>query len=75
MKSRILIAEDEARIASFVDKGLRGERLQHDHRLGRRRRAGPRPSQGEFDLVVLDLGLPKRDGFDVLQGMRRANVE
>jgi DNA-binding response OmpR family regulator len=71
--SRILIAEDEARIASFVDKGLRANGYSTTI-VADGDAALATAVSGEFDLVVLDLGLPKRDGFDVLQGMRRANV-
>lgn len=69
--SRILIAEDEERIASFVAKGLRANGLTPtvvadgqsalDHGLC-----------GEFDLLVLDLGLPVLDGFTVLRRLRTA---
>ena len=60
--SRILIIEDEARISSFLEKGLKangfateiardgGEAL-HLARIG------------EYDLVILDLGLPDMDGL------------
>ncbi|KMS90401.1 response regulator transcription factor [Prauserella rugosa] len=74
MSSRILIAEDEARIASFIEKGLRANGFtttvveDGDAALAQ-------VVAGEFDLVVLDLGLPKRDGFAVLQAMRRAHVQ
>ncbi|MBC7373756.1 MAG: DNA-binding response regulator, partial [Frankiales bacterium] len=54
---RILIAEDEARIASFIDKGLRASgyipTLVADGRS-----AFEQASSGEFDLLVLDIGLP-----------------
>jgi two-component system copper resistance phosphate regulon response regulator CusR len=71
--SRILIVEDEARIASFLDKGLRangfateiaadgGEAL----RLTR---------IGDYDLVILDLGLPDVDGLQVLRRLRGRGV-
>jgi DNA-binding response OmpR family regulator len=71
--SRILIAEDEARIASFVDKGLRANGYTTTI-VADGDAALATAVAGEFDLVVLDLGLPRRDGFDVLQGMRRAGV-
>jgi DNA-binding response OmpR family regulator len=71
--SRILIAEDEARIASFVDKGLRANGYSTTI-VADGDAALATAVAGEFDLVVLDLGLPRRDGFDVLRGMRRANV-
>lgn len=67
--ARILIVEDEPRIASFVAKGLRADghlatavadgREGLDHALS-----------GEFDLVVLDIGLPGMDGFEVLDQLR-----
>jgi DNA-binding response OmpR family regulator len=67
--ARILIVEDEARIASFVAKGLRADghlattvgdgRAGLDHALS-----------GDFDLVVLDIGLPGLDGFEVLDRLR-----
>ncbi len=66
---RILIAEDERGISSFLENGLRS--------------AGFAPTvvedgssaltlarTGEFDLVVLDLGLPTRDGLSVLEELR-----
>jgi DNA-binding response OmpR family regulator len=65
----ILIIEDVARIASFVAKGLRAEGHQTtiatdgeeglDHALS-----------GTFDLVVLDIGLPRLDGFELLEALR-----
>lgn len=65
----ILIVEDEQRIASFVAKGLRadghavtvvGDGVDGlDHALS-----------GSFDLMVLDIGLPRMDGFEVLDQLR-----
>jgi DNA-binding response OmpR family regulator len=71
--SRILIAEDEERIASFVDKGLRANGFM-TMIVADGDAALAATVAEEFDLVVLDLGLPKRDGFAVLQAMRRARV-
>ena len=71
--SRILIAEDETRIASFVEKGLKANGFattvaqDGDEALGLARRGG-------FDLLILDLGLPGRDGIEVLRDLRRAGV-
>ena len=71
--NRILIAEDEDRIASFVEKGLRANGFVTTV-------AGDGDSVLElarsraFDLVVLDLGLPGRDGFSVLRLLREEQV-
>jgi len=71
--TRILIAEDEERIASFVEKGLRAQGYtttvvsdgEEALQMGR---------SGLFDLVLLDIGLPGRDGFSVLRAMREAGT-
>jgi DNA-binding response OmpR family regulator len=70
--SRILVVEDEARIASFLRKGLQASGFATEVaadggqalRLLRSR---------EFDLLVLDLGLPDMDGFDLLDELRRTD--
>jgi DNA-binding response OmpR family regulator len=67
--ARILIVEDEERIASFVAKGLRSE-----GHLTRRVADGAEgldhALSGDYDLVVLDIGLPTMDGFEVLRQLR-----
>jgi DNA-binding response OmpR family regulator len=69
MGHRILIVEDEPRIASFVEKGLRSEgytpTVVADGVTGL-----DYAVSGEFDLAILDIGLPGMDGFSVLQQMR-----
>jgi two-component system copper resistance phosphate regulon response regulator CusR len=68
--TRILIAEDEARIASFLEKGLRANGFQTE--LARDGdEALHRAMTGSFDLMILDIGLPRRDGFEVLRELRR----
>ncbi len=71
MVSRVLIVEDEPRIASFLEKGLRAEGFTPtvvssgviglDYAL-----------TGEFDLAILDIGLPDIDGYAVLKRMRES---
>ena len=67
--ARILIAEDEARIAAFVEKGLSaagfGVTAVADGRA-----ALDEALSGRFDLLVLDLGLPQVDGMSVLAELR-----
>jgi DNA-binding response OmpR family regulator len=70
--SRILIAEDEARIAAFIDKGLRAAGYAPTVVENGRSALGLARS-GEFDLLVLDVGLPELDGFEVLRLLREAS--
>lgn len=67
--TRILIAEDESRIATFLERGLTAQGFAtttvpdgasaHDY-----------ASSGSFDLLLLDIGLPVMDGFAVLRRLR-----
>jgi DNA-binding response OmpR family regulator len=67
--SRILVAEDEPGISSFVVKGLAAAGhtatvvADGNHALLDAR-------SGDFDLMVLDLGLPGRDGLSILAELR-----
>ena len=67
--SRILIAEDEVRIASFLEKGLRANGFTTAVAADGHE-AVALAGSGSFDLLILDLGLPGRDGFDVLGELR-----
>ncbi|MGW1343074.1 response regulator transcription factor [Kribbella sp. NPDC002412] len=69
--NRILIAEDEELIASFVAKGLRANGFTPTT-VGFGQVALDRALTSEFDLLVLDLGLPDLDGFTVLARLRAA---
>jgi two-component system, OmpR family, copper resistance phosphate regulon response regulator CusR len=71
--NRILIVEDEERIASFVEKGLRANGFT-TMVVGDGDSGLNLAKSGGFDLVVLDLGLPGRDGFTVLRLLREARV-
>ena len=67
--ARILILEDEERIASFVAKGLRAEGHQPTV-VADGRQGLDEALSGQFDLLVLDIGLPGLDGFGVLDALR-----
>jgi len=69
--SRILIAEDEPRLASFLEKGLRANGFTTT-RVADGGAASLMARDEEFDLLVLDLGLPGKDGLAVLRDIRRA---
>jgi DNA-binding response OmpR family regulator len=67
--NRILIAEDEPRLASFLQKGLRSNgfvtTVAEDGA-----KASLLARDDEFDLLVLDLGLPGKHGSEVLRELR-----
>lgn len=67
----ILIAEDEPAIADTVLYALRSEGLEAEHCL-LARDVLPRVRAGGVDVVVLDVGLPDRSGFDVCRELRSA---
>ncbi|MGH4018578.1 MAG: response regulator transcription factor [Pseudonocardiaceae bacterium] len=71
--NRILLAEDEERIASFVRKGLSANGFTTTV-VADGNDAVAYAVNGDFDLVVLDIGLPGKDGFSVLRALREANV-
>ncbi|MBW4029687.1 MAG: response regulator transcription factor [Acidobacteria bacterium] len=72
---RILIAEDDAAIVSFLVKGLKAEgyatAVAADGREASRLLASDLES---FDLVLLDLGLPGQSGLDVLTQLRQRDA-
>ncbi|QBX56663.1 response regulator transcription factor [Nocardioides seonyuensis] len=67
--AQILIVEDEARIASFVAKGLKAEGHQPTV-VGDGQAGLDEALSGRYDLMVLDIGLPGLDGFEVLDLLR-----
>jgi two-component system copper resistance phosphate regulon response regulator CusR len=67
--TRILIAEDEERIASFIEKGLKAGGYATQI-VGDGTEALTLARSGRFDLLILDLGLPGRDGLEVLESLR-----
>ena len=72
--SRVLIVEDEERIASFVRKGLTANGFATTV-VGTGAEAVGHAVTGGFDLMLLDLGLPDTDGFDVLRRIRSMGVD
>jgi DNA-binding response OmpR family regulator len=67
---RILIVEDEPGMASFLDKGL-ASRGYATKACPDGATATAIASDEDFDLVILDLGLPDIDGLSVLRELRR----
>jgi DNA-binding response OmpR family regulator len=68
---RILIAEDDEALARFVKQGLETERYRVDV-FGDGELARAAAVQADYDVVVLDLNLPKLDGISVLRQLKSA---
>jgi DNA-binding response OmpR family regulator len=72
--SKILIVEDEPSIALALDDDLRRE--GHDTEVASDGEAAvERGAAGGFELILLDVMLPKRDGFEVCRELRRRGVD
>lgn len=72
--TRVLVVDDEPRIVSFVSRALSAEGFQVDGAYDGLR-ALDLATRGRYELVVLDLLLPHRDGMDVLQELMERRPE
>ena len=67
---KVLIVEDSARMAASLNKGLSEEHyavtIEHDGLDGLRQ-----ATSGEYDLVLLDVNLPRLDGFALIRELRQ----
>jgi two-component system copper resistance phosphate regulon response regulator CusR len=70
----ILLIEDEPRIRAFIARGLGAEGLSVDERDDGRLGLC-RALEEQYDLVILDLGLPSLDGLSVLESLSRERPE
>lgn len=70
---RILLVEDEEKVSSFVARGLSGERFAVDVALDGQSGLDLATTY-HYDLVILDLMLPKLDGSEVLRRIRTQNT-
>jgi DNA-binding response OmpR family regulator len=71
---RILIVEDEPAISFGLDLDLKSEGYDVEV-VEDGEAAVQRGREGGFDLIVLDLMLPKKDGFEVCRELRRSGLE
>jgi heavy metal response regulator len=73
MNMRILLVEDEKKVASFIKKGLEEEfysvDVAYDGKEGLRLALIE-----EYDLIILDIMLPFKDGFTVLKELRNEKI-
>jgi heavy metal response regulator len=66
---RILVIEDEKKVASFIQRGLEAEHYQVD--VAYDGEAGLwQLFDNDYDALILDVMLPKRDGLSILRDMR-----
>jgi DNA-binding response OmpR family regulator len=69
----ILLVEDEAKVARFIKEGLTAEgyevEIAADGKSGEKKAL-----DGDFDLILLDVLLPKKNGFEVLHALRTSGL-
>lgn len=70
---RILLIEDETRVAAFLQKGFQAEAYSVD--VAADGESGSRLARSnEYDIIILDIMLPNKNGIQVLKEIRAANV-
>lgn len=71
---RILLVEDDLRIVNFVAKGLRESAYAVDT-LTTGEEVLYRVSVNEYDLIILDVMLPVKNGFEICRELREKNIK
>ena len=70
---KILMVEDEPKLASFVKKGLEEQSCEvdiaYDGQVGRNMALN-----NSYDVIVMDVNLPKMNGYDVVQALRQEQI-
>jgi heavy metal response regulator len=71
---KILIVEDEPKLASYIQKGLEEQAYEvevaYDGLMGKRLASGH-----HYDVIIMDVNLPKMNGFDVATALREAKLK
>jgi two-component system, OmpR family, response regulator len=71
---RILVVEDEKKVASFIKKGLEEDYYSVDIALDGREGSRLAVSD-EYDLIIMDIMLPFKDGISILKEIRQEKIE
>ncbi|MGA0558215.1 response regulator [Larkinella sp. VNQ87] len=71
---KILVVEDEPKLASFVKKGLEEQSFEvdiaYDGQIGRNLALS-----SSYDVIVLDVNVPKMNGYDLAKSLRQENIK
>jgi two-component system copper resistance phosphate regulon response regulator CusR len=71
---KILVVEDEPKLASFVKKGLEEQSFEvdvaFDGQIGRNMALS-----NSYDVIVLDVNVPKMNGYDLAKSLRSENIK
>lgn len=70
---KVLLVEDEAKISDFVCAGLREQGFAVEH-CADGNDGFEHARRGSYDVIVLDIMLPGRDGLSILKGLRKAGL-
>lgn len=70
---RILVIEDEEKVAAFIQRGLENERFDVEVMLDGESGYN-KAITGSFDAIILDLMLPKISGFTILRMLREKEI-
>ncbi len=71
---RILVVEDEKRLATFIKNGLEEQKYSVDVSYDGET-AEYLVMTNEYDLIILDILLPKKNGWEVCESLRNAGIE
>ncbi len=71
---KILLVEDEPKLANFIEKGLSDEG-HAVNACANGSEASELAATNDFDLILLDIMLPGQNGFEILQNLRAFSVE
>ena len=71
---KVLLVEDEKGVASFIKKGLEEERYTVEH-VEDGQSGYEYALNGKYDLIILDVMLPRMDGFEVCRKLRQEGVK
>ena len=71
---RILVVEDEKRLAEFIKNGLREQKYSVDVAFDGEE-GEYNALTNDYDLIILDILLPKKNGWEVCESLRNAGVE